>query len=176
MHLWSRNDCIALCITCLQKVHHHPEPSPAHWFNVKEKQSLLCHSALLFFLIYQKQDDWIFWDIDKTRFSIFALEHYFVHPWALSADLHFPWQRKLLANGFVTACDHSVLLWQAGVVASTTFSAHLFTRLATASWFTLEKQKHKVSIARTQSFCQNAFSLVNCVPYCPSSCYSIHFL
>lgn len=111
MHLWSRNDCIALCITYLQKVHHHPEPSPAHWFNVKEKQSLLCHSALLFFLIYQKQDDWIFWDIDKTRFSIFALEHYFVHPWALSADLHFPWQMALLLHVITLCCsDRQVLL------------------------------------------------------------------
>lgn len=109
------------------------------------------------FLPYLSETRWLNFLRYKQNICIFDLESYFVQPWALSADLHFPWQRKLLANGFVTAWDHFALLWQAGVVASTIFSAHLFTRLATASWFTLEKQKHNVSTARTQLFLQECF-------------------
>lgn len=70
-----------------------------------------------------------------------------------------------LANGFGIVCGHFISLWRVGLAAKTTsFPAHLLPRLATAPWFTLEKQMQNFNVARTWTFCRNTFSGVKCVP------------
>lgn len=77
---------------------------------------------------------------------------------------------KSLANGFAISCGHLLLLWQVGFTVKTVFPAHLLTRLATAPWFTLEKQKQICNILRIWASCKNTFSLAKCGP-----CWSMLF-